>query len=91
MESDLEILAVTRTVDLVTEEPVAQFVLGQPNKMTPQIRNKIVDEEQSSRGEVYSRTVVLTLPLSEAGKYRVGSRWHFSTDNKGTVSIHEVK
>lgn len=91
MQNDLEILAVTRIVDLDTEEPVVQVVLGEANKMTPQIRSRIIDEEQSSRGEVYSKTIVLTLPLAVANKYRVGSKWRFSIDEKGAIELHELK
>lgn len=91
MQNDLEILAVTRMVDLVSEEPVAQIVLGEANKMTPQIRSRIVDEEQNARGEVYSKTIVLTLPLAVASKYRVGSKWRIRIDDKGAIELRELK
>ena len=87
----VETLAVTRMLDLVTEEPIAQVVFGQAKKITPQIRDRIPDENQAARGEIYSNTVVITVPISEANKYKVGSKWKISVDDKGWIAIRELK
>lgn len=90
MQYDLEVLAVTRIVDVLTNNPVAQVVLGTANKMTPKVRDRLTDDQQRTQGEIYSKTVVITLPLPEAIRYRVGTKWRLTTDNSGSISLKEI-
>ena len=77
-------------VDVSTDSPVAQVVLGTANKLTPAIRNRLADEQQRGQGEIYSKTVAITLPLTEAIKYKVGTKWRFTTDDNGTITLKEI-
>lgn len=89
-EVRVQVVVVTRMVDLVTGKPVVQVNFGTPNEINKEILERLEGAGQVKAQEVYSNIASVVVPLEEGFRYRVGTNWIINTNEKGTFTIKEA-
>jgi hypothetical protein len=88
MESEMEVLQITRSYDIETGDTVYEVSFGKTFEVNERIRSRIKSPDSGEPPEVLSVNIVtLVIPSSAPVPYMVGTKWSLKINEDGSLSV----